>query len=307
MVYFFICQKVKIIFKNSEINHSFIYRGHKVLIIKAARQQKGGENMPNNHGRLREDEMIIQLHGKKVKDLNQNLHYLMEELFGVIEDEEYVSCEPTDDHCKPDFIITYKGQRKGVSMKSASSTSMHNEPISTFVVFLRSLHISEYTINTLLLNQYGDGTTDGTGTERMPLEVLKYKLADDIAEANDELNNDKERVVQIIDRLVFLGSDPNLPQADAIYHGDFRQGTVITRTQVLKYMGSRYFNYYDNLHIGPLFLRPHARYIGKDIKNPEYRHRIDFNWSRLINDMEYISKRFSSYVPLAKRGENGAW
>ena len=45
-------------------------------------KKKGGESMPNNHGRLREDEMIIQLHGKQVKQLNQNLHYLLEELFG---------------------------------------------------------------------------------------------------------------------------------------------------------------------------------------------------------------------------------
>lgn len=263
--------------------------------------------MPNNHGRLREDEMIIQLHGKQVKQLNQNLHYLLEELFGVVDDNEYLSCEPTEDHSKADFLITYKGITKGVSMKSASSLSMHNEPISSFVEFLRSLDISEQTITTLLQYQYGDGTVDGTGKSRMSIEELKYELADDIKDANYELNYSRERVAKIIDRLVFKGANPDLPAADCVYHGDFRYGTVITRTQVMKYLLSRSFHQYDNLHIGPLFIRPHARYIGVEIKNEVYRHRVDFNWVRLLSDMEYISKKYSSYVPISKRGENGEW
>ena len=226
--------------------------------------------MPSNHGKLNEDELMLALNKRKVRDLEPCMHYLLRELFGALEPEEMVFCSQPDLPVKPDLLITYKGETKGLSVKSGTSEYVHGEPIEKFVEFLKEIGISDKTIETLLLNQFGDGTIDGTGKERMPLYELKYQLSTAIKLANTELNSDPEKLVQIIDRLVFKGWNEDAQVADAIYHGDIFNGVVATRTQVMKHIRNKYWDYYDNLHVGPIFLRPHARYIGTEIKSEFY-------------------------------------
>ena len=50
--------------------------------------------------------------------------------------------------------------------------------------------------------------------------------------------------------------------------------------------------YMSHLHIGPMLFRPHARYIGDDIKNEYSRKKVDVSWPRLEKDIRYISERY---------------
>lgn len=257
--------------------------------------------MPSNHGKLNEDEIMLALNNHKVMDLPPALHYLMRELFGALEVDETVVCTQPDLPIKPDLLITYKGITKGLSVKSGTSEFVHGEPVEKFVEFLKEIGISDKTIRTILLNQFGDGTIDGTGKERIPLFELKYQLATAIKEANTELNSDPEKLVKIIDRLVFQGWNNDAPMADAIYHGDIFNGVLATRTQVMKHIRNKDWDYYDNLHVGPIFLRPHARYIGVEVKHEFSRHKIDGFWTNLLADIKYISQKYFSYTPINKR------
>lgn len=257
--------------------------------------------MPSNHGKLNEDEMMLALNNHMVKDLIPNLRYLLQELFGALEANEIVTCTQPEIPIKPDLLITYKGITKGVSVKTGTSEFVHGEPIEKFTIFLKELGISDKTIRTLLLNQFGDGSVDGTGKERMPLYELKYQLAEDIREANTELNSNSTKLIKIFDRLVFSGWNKEVTTADAIYHGDMFNGIVATKTQITKWLEDKYWDYYDNLHIGPIFLRPHARYIGVEVKNEFYRHKIDGFWTNMLADIRYISGKYFSYTPINKR------
>ena len=257
--------------------------------------------MPSNHGKLNEDEIMLQLNNHRVCDIPPALLYMMRELFGALEYEEIITCVQPDVPIKPDLLITYKGVTKGLSIKSGTSEFVHGEPIDKFVEFLRSLNVSEKTIKTLLLNQFGDGTIDGSGKERMPLHELKYKLATQIKEANTELNSDVDRLEKIIDRLLFQGWDPNAIPADAIYHGDMFNGVLASKIQIMKHIRNKFWDYYDNLHVGPIFLRPHARYIGKEIKNEFSRRKIDGFWTNMLADITYISTKYFTYTPTNKR------
>ncbi len=263
--------------------------------------------MPNNHGKIVEDEMMLALNNHRIMDLIPNLHYLMEELFGALEPNETVLCTQPNVPIKPDLIITYKGVTKGLSIKSGTSEYMHGEPVERFVEYLREQEVSEETLKTILLNQFGDGTINGTGKERMELAELKYRLSTHIKKANDELNNNYELLVNLMDRMLFKGWDKNAIPAYAIYHGDLYSGTIVTRTQVMKYIRDKDWNYYDNFHIGPIFLRPHARYIGKEIKSVFSQHKIDGFWPNLLADMNYISKKYFSYTPINKRTRSEDW
>ena len=94
--------------------------------------------MAANHGTLREEEMVYHLDQKRVKDLNSNLYCLMQELYGVLDEEEIITAHRIEGFIKPDFVITYKGENRYVSMKSGTSKIVHSESIKSFVLFLRS-------------------------------------------------------------------------------------------------------------------------------------------------------------------------
>ena len=60
-------------------------------------------------GILKEQEMIYALNNKKISELSNNLRNLLRTLYGVLDDNEIVTCEKVDDAFKTDFVITYKG------------------------------------------------------------------------------------------------------------------------------------------------------------------------------------------------------
>ena len=257
--------------------------------------------MANNHGRLNEDEIMINLEGKKISELNSNLRYLLSELFGALDINETVHCTQPDDYIKPDLIIEYKGVKKGLSIKSGATEFIHREYIHTFIDFLKSLGISQKTLNTILLFQYGDDTTDGTGKKRMSYEDIKYRYRTRIREANIELNKNNDFIFKVVERTMFDGVGDGKEKADAVYHGDVSDGTVVTRYQVQKHILKKDWDKYEHLHIGPLFIGPHARYVDTDIINENSRNRINVRWNGLIMDIKYISKKYFSYTPLNKR------
>ncbi len=254
--------------------------------------------MPINKGNLHEDEMIEFLNGKKISSLSNNLRNFVIELFGIVDPNETIKCEHAIDYTKPDFVVTYKDKKKYVSMKSGNGEVVHHEKIETFFPFLKTLGVSDETINTLLLNQFGDGTIDGSGKKRFEVTDLKYMLKEKIKKANEELNQ-LEIILKVTERVLFQGVNPDVPEATVIYHGTFEHGTTVNKKQILKYINAkklRWF-YYDSLHIGPYFLRPHARYIDSEIKSEKSRRMIDLHWPRMSVDLEYISRNYDSYTP----------
>ena len=259
--------------------------------------------MPSNHGKLTEDELMLAFNNHKVSDLSPNLQYILEELFGALETNEIITCSQPEIPIKPDLIITYKGITMGLSIKTGTSEFIHGEPIEKFVEYLSNIGVSEKTITTILKYHFGDGTIDGTGEYRMDLSALKYQMQDEIREANTELNSDPDLLSRIITRMLFQGWSKDAMSADAIYHGNLYNGVIATKTQIMKHIKRKYWNYYDNLHVGPIFLRPHARYIGTEIKSEFSRHKIDGFWTNMVSDLKYISKKYFSYTPLNKRSE----
>lgn len=250
--------------------------------------------MPTNHGFLREDEMVYRLDQKKVRDLNNNLYHMMQELYGVLDDDEVITCYKTEDYIKPDFVIVYKGQTRYVSMKSGRSDIVHSEHVKTFVLFLRALGISKETQKTILYYHYGDGTLDGTGKRRFHYDELRYKLHDRIQKANEELNESKEFILKVIEHCVFVGTRENAIPIDCLYHGDYEFGTVATVKQITKHIKRKNWDFVQNLHIGPLHLRPHARYVDKPVVNERRRNTLECDWVNLPQDIDYISKRYDS-------------
>ena len=247
-------------------------------------------------GFVAENSMINALNDKRVKDLNENLKNMLKKLYGNLDDEEIVKCEKKLGYYKPDFVITYQEKKKYISMKTGNAVTVHEEQLSTFISFLHKIGYSKQSLNAIKLYQYGDGTTDGTGENRMNWRETYETYADNIKKANEEFNNNKIKIYRVMDRLLFQGVDVEAQPADAIYHGDVDKGVLVTRNSVERYFAFKSWNQYDALHIGPFFLKPHSRFVGVPddrIKNEHLRHKMQFNWTNMKADMLYINKYFS--------------
>ena len=249
--------------------------------------------MGANKGYENEVYIAEALNGKKFYELNINLQAMIRDLFGQPNEKETIECEIFDGPYKPDITIRYKGQTKYVSIKCGRANELHGENIKPFVLFLRSLGVSKRTQVTLVLYQFGDGTIDGTGKRRMNnLEVNNW-LRKRLKEANDELNMNREVINKTLDRVMFQGILESSTPAEYIYFGTPEIGKVVSKKQIQAYVNSRGWRFFQCLHIGPIFLKPHARYTRSRIKDVQRREEVYCYWPNLADDLDRISKRFN--------------
>lgn len=249
--------------------------------------------MHKNPGLRKEEEIVKALDGKKIKEINNNLRYILREIFGLLDEEQVVHSNLVGGFQKPDFYIEYNLQRKFVSLKSGGAKIVHQELLKGFIHFLRDQGVSTKSLKTFLYYHFGDGTMDGTGEKRYSYHDLQIKMAKRIKEFNNEVNSNKELIKAVVDRCVFTGSQNGNIPADYLYFGNSEFGCICSRTQVMKHLNRKDWFYMDNFHIGPLQFRPHARYHGKRILNEESRWKVDVWWANLNADVEYISERYN--------------
>ena len=249
--------------------------------------------MSNNDSLLVEDIIVKSINGKRYEQIGNNLKHMLFAAFGPIDDDEVIYSHKTEGFIKPDLIVEINGVYKNISVKSGRAENVHNEILDNFIAFLREKGISEKTLLTIKRYHYGDGTTDGTGENRKNYYELMNEMKDDIDLANEELNYRKEFVLDVVYHCVFQGTSKDNPVVDAIYFGSKEYGIVATRKQIISHLRKRSFSFYDNLHIGPLHLRPHSRYSDREVVDERNRQRIIAYWPNLNADLDYISKRYN--------------
>ena len=245
-------------------------------------------------GILNEEKMCETINDKKFDDLNQNLQYFMYYLFPRIDKSKKIKCFQTENFTKPDICISQEKELKFVSLKYGQSETLHNENIQTFVKFLKECGISDYTIETYLLYHYGDGTTDGTGKRRLSSIQVRFMYDERIRKMNDEFNKSKDFIKKVADRVMFQGVNPDASKAEFIYHGDKDYGVFVSRNQYMRHIEKKNWDFMQTcVHIGPFVVRPHARYSNKEILNEDHRHTVVINYPRFVQDLLYISSRYS--------------
>ena len=249
--------------------------------------------MSSNRGFDNEKLIAEALNGKKFSEINRNLQTMVRDMFGYQDDEEVISAFQIDSMFKPDISITYKGQTKYVSIKSGTAKVFHGENIKSFILFLRSKGVSKETQKTILLFQYGDGTLDGSGKKRLDSYEAREWLHKQIKKANMELNSNPDLIDSVLERTMYQGLDESAPAVDFIYFGTPEYGVVVSKKQIHTYVSQRGWRYYDNLHIGPIFIKPHARYANRQIVSVERRERVRCYWPDLMSDLDRISKRYT--------------
>ena len=248
-----------------------------------------------------EDSIIRELDGKTYYQLDQNYRNIIDTLWEFPDKDEIIHCENTKNCIKPDVMITYKGERKGLSIKSGNAHVVQTQYVKTFAKFLYDHGVSKETLKTLLLVHYGDGTCNGTGKERLEHQEVYTLLKDRVKAANDELNNNFELMKEVVDYCIFDGVDPEADKAEAIYFGDEVFGYCANRYQFHKWIDRKPWTYMNYLHVGPIMIRAHARYAKKKILDPDAREHCTLYLPNLANDVAYVSRHYTPFASAYKR------
>lgn len=246
----------------------------------------------NNFGLENENMICNAFNGHTYEELNENLQRVVDKLFPEINEDDVFQCHLTDNFIKPDIVLSSRGRNCFISIKTDHSLCMHTESIDSFISFLESLNVSEETLTTIRLFQFGDGTTDGSGERRMNYEEVYRWLGEKIAKANRELNDRIDLIEKVVDRVMFQGVDLLADSADYIYVGTVDYGVLVSKRQIKSVLRKNNWHFYDNLHIGPIMLRPHARYANRTIISDDRRRHVMFSWARFNDEILYMTRHF---------------
>ena len=249
--------------------------------------------MASNEGLFNESQIVMSIANKKVKDIPQNLKFILFKMFGPLDEEEIIKSEQIKDKIKPDIYIEYKGIRKYVSIKSGRTTHVHEEYISTFVEFLEDYGLGKEFCSFIKKYCYADGTEDGTGEEAMDFITLKMTFKNEIEKFNKEIMSNSYLIEKVIERCLFTGNRTGKEEADYIYFGTCQFGVIVSKKQIYKHIARRTWSFMGNPHFGPLQFTMHIRGKARYPENEYKRHTISLWWANLGPDLDFISDRYN--------------
>ena len=217
-----------------------------------------------NKGLENELEIVEVLDCKFYSQLSEFWQRRIKQLYRDVKDDDRIECYKCVYNQKADISIRIDYKKWNISIKSGYFVSVHSERISSFSGFLRSLGIEEDHIETLKLYHYGDGTTDGTGEERKPVNILKDELKERIIAFNEAVNK-KEILARIVLRFLCIGTPYQRSYVTHIYYGTKDYGEMIDAKTMIDYICSGYPSTTTAIHFGPF------------IYCPAYRGLVDFD------------------------------
>ena len=242
----------------------------------------------NKSGFQNEVKLISSLHNKSFQQLNDNLKKFILFLFPQVKRNDKIKCYCGKAGQKPDIIIEINNEKKLVSVKNGSGNSVHQEDISVFMDFLKSLGVSKETRMELLKFHWADGTLDGSGKKRVSSVKYKSEHKKEIDLINSELNK-KELLTKIINRVLFKGRCEDFEEACAIYYGDEKEGHWATREEIIKYILNSKPNL-KSVHFGPLTYQIWNRCLNFNPKTEIRRNTMQVKWSSIERDLLNIEK-----------------
>ncbi len=82
---------------------------------------------------------VLELNNKTIKELNPLCRDLIEAIFPNENENSIIKCWRNHLKQKSDILIKINNKIKGISIKKGIKNSVHVEPISQFISFLRSI------------------------------------------------------------------------------------------------------------------------------------------------------------------------
>lgn len=246
----------------------------------------------NINGFQNELEICNELNNKYVYELNPMYRSFIEDLFSNINDYNLIKCVIDDSSKKYDIIISIENEKRYVSIKKGIKNSIHVEGISSFIHFLIQNHVKKDVVIEYLKYHYADGSTNGTGINRLSAEEYKKNNQEKINMINHEINNEY-LLMKVIERFVLKGNISD-KMIDAILFGVNDDFIWIKKEDIIKVILSKKDVYSSVVHFGPLTIQPLDRCLNRNSKYEKRRFCIQVKWYNLADDI--IENMNESYM-----------
>lgn len=235
------------------------------------------------NGYQNEIEIRNELNKKHIFELNLMYRSFIEDIFDNVKDEDFILCWVDFNKKKYDIVISINNEKKYVSIKKGIKNSVHVEGISSFIHFLIENGIKREIIIEYLKYHYADGTTNGTGKERLSAEIYKKENQEKIDNINTHLNNEK-LLKKASERFVLKGRNSNI-YIDVLLFGVSDDFIWIKREDIIKVILEKKNTYSSAVHFGPLTIQPVDRCLNYNPKFEKKRFCVQLKWYNLADDI----------------------
>ena len=239
--------------------------------------------MSYNLGELNEIDFVKYLNNKKYCELNIMHQIFLNDLFKNIGNNDTIACKKNKYKTKTDIFISINGIQKRISIKMGYNNSVHVEPISSFIHFLIENNIDRKIIIEYLKYHYADGSTNGTGINRISSKEYKMKHQKEVDEINNSFNN-VELVKKAINRFVIQGRNSKY-EIDAIVYGTINDFLWIKKEDIYKILLKKMNIYSTGIHFSSLFCQPQDRCLNNNLKYDKKRYCVQIKWYSLFDDI----------------------
>lgn len=224
------------------------------------------------------------LNNRKIKYLSPMFIDLFNKLYDKkLKKEDIIYCNINFNKQKTDIIVSINGIEKRISIKKGIKNSVHVEPITTFINFLKENYASKKIINEVLLFQFADGTLNGSGNNRVSTKEYIINHQKELNMINKFFN--KRRLVRkAINRFVLTGTN-SYESIDAIIYGVVEDFIWITKDEIIKILMKHRNIKKTSLGFSGLFYQPKDRNLNYNLKYNRDRFCIQIKWYHLSDDI----------------------
>lgn len=236
-----------------------------------------------NNGEKNEYDFVLIFNNKKISELDLISYNLIHSIYRDIDDNCIIKAWRNHYKQKTDIMLSINGIIKGLSIKMGSKNSVHIEPLSSFIKFLKENKIPKYIIDLYLKYHFADGTIDGKGDKRISSNEYKLAHENEIDLINLYFNSD-ELLNKVIDRFVTVGNNSQY-SIDAICLGIPSDYIWITREDIVKILHYRLLLHSSGVHFSSLFCQPQTRNLNYNALYESKRYCVQIKWYSLYDDI----------------------
>lgn len=223
------------------------------------------------------------LNGKKIRMLNPAFSDLIYSLYENVDQNARIKCKIDYNKKKYDLVIEINNCIKKISIKKGINNSVHAEGISSFIHFLIDSGVDKNIIIEYLKYHYADGTTNGSGSQRMSINEYKMNNQDKIDEINKAINN-KYVLKRAINRFVLQGKNSN-ECIDAIIYGTVNDFMFLLKEEIIEIILSQKDIYSTGVHFANLYCQPMTRNLNNNPKYEKKRYCVQIKWYSIFDDI----------------------
>ena len=241
----------------------------------------------NNTGFSNEDDLKKSLNDKNFKELNDNLkNNIILKLSNDIDNDTIISCSKIGGTNKADLGIKIKNRVYLISVKKGTGNSLHQEPISTFIDYIKKINgCNEEIIKTVKYYIWGDNTYDGTGpiADRVNAYYLKKHHSDILTKVQTFFNLNKNI---LLDRFIKYGvKRESKYYAQFMYYGTVSKGIIRPIDNIVKYLSK---DTKPILSVGGLTFQAWNRNINGGDKSEKKRGVIQLKWGNIGKELSNV-------------------